>query len=228
MAAALPLAVVAAIGIAFTSPVAAQYATPTATPGVLATAAANIDCSTAPTAATTYTIAADADSEVRYRAQEELAGKGANEAVGATKAFIGTIYLDDSGPPMACTRFDADLRTLTSDESRRDNFLYNNTLETGTFPLANFVLTSVEGLDSDLGDGEETTFTLIGDLTIHGVTKAVSWTVTANLDGDTLTGKAATAFDMPDFEITPPKVGPVVSLDEHVVLEADIVAQKAA
>src|SRR3712207_8409756 len=43
---------------------------------------------------------------------------------------------------------------------------------------------------------EEVTFTLIGDLTIHGVTKPVSWDVTAKLDGDTLTGSAATTFNI--------------------------------
>jgi polyisoprenoid-binding protein YceI len=93
--------------------------------------------------------------------------------------------------------------------------------------LATFILTSVEGLDQPLGS-EAGTFTLIGDLTIHGVTKAVSWSATAKLDGDTLTGSASTTFNMADFDIQPPKVGPVVSLDENVKLEADITATVAA
>lgn len=197
----------------------------TTTAGVLTTDPANLDCTTAdPT--TSYTIVSE-DSAVRYRAQEELAGQGAVEAVGETNAFIGNIYLDESGLPLACSRWDADLRTLTSDESRRDNYLYNNTLETETYPLATFILTSVEGLDQPLGS-DEVTFTLIGDLTIHGVTKSVAWEVTAKLDGDTLTGNASTTFNMADFDITPPKAGPVLSLDEDVVLEADITAQVAA
>jgi polyisoprenoid-binding protein YceI len=204
---------------------AAQDATPTATPGVLATPAANIDCSSvSPT--TDYAIDS-ADSAVRYKAEEELAGKGANEAVGETNAVIGDIYFDESGKPLACSRFDADLRTLKSDESRRDNFLYNNTLQTETYPLATFILTSVEGLDQPLG-ADEVTFTLIGDLTIHGVTKAVSWTATAKLNDNTITGSASTTFNMADFNIQPPKVGPVISLDETVKLEADITAKVAA
>jgi polyisoprenoid-binding protein YceI len=191
---------------------------------VLATPAANLDCSTV---SPTMTYAIDSEnSAVRYRAQEELAGQGANEAVGETNAFIGNIYFDESGLPLACSRFDADLRTLTSDESRRDNFLYNNTLETGTYPLASFILTSVEGLDEPLGE-EEVTFTLIGDLTIHGVTKSVSWEATAKLDGDTIAGSAFTTFDMPDFDIEEPVVGPVISVDENVRLEVDITAEVA-
>ncbi|MEA2531409.1 MAG: hypothetical protein QOG89_3053, partial [Thermomicrobiales bacterium] len=127
----------------------------------------------------------------------------------------------------ACSRFDADLRTLKSDESRRDNFLYNNTLQTEQYPLATFILTSVEGLDQPLGK-DKTTFTLVGDLTIHGVTKAVSWEATAKLEDDTLTGTAFTTFNMADFDIQPPKVGPVISLDENVKLEVDITAKAAA
>lgn len=80
----------------------------------------------APEGADVYTIIGD-ESVARYRAQEELASIGANEAVGETSAFVGQILLDADGATLPCSRFDVDLRTLTSDESRRDNFLYNNT-----------------------------------------------------------------------------------------------------
>ena len=203
------------------------------TPGVLDAEPALLDCdgsvtgtAVAETPAATYTIVSE-DSEARYRAQEELAGQGANEAVGATNAFIGQILFDESDLPLACSRFDVDLRTLVSDESRRDNFLYNNTLETGQYPLATFILTSVEGLDQSLEEGEETTVVLIGDLTLHGVTKAVAWEATVTLDGDTLEGNATTTFDMPDFNIQEPVVGPVIAVDETITLEVDISARQA-
>lgn len=228
-----PLSLAAIGAVSILAPVAAQESTPAATePGVLSTPAATIDCSDTATpnatanVATTYTIVSD-QSEARYKAEEELAGKGANTAIGKTNAFIGTILFDADGNPLACSRFDVDLRTLQSDESRRDNFLYNNTLETGTYPLATFILTSVEGLSGPLVDGQETTFTLIGNLTLHGATKLVAWSATVTKDGGSITGSATTAFDMPDFNITPPKVGPVLSLDEHVVLEIDLTAATA-
>jgi polyisoprenoid-binding protein YceI len=222
----VPLVAVALSGSLWNAAAAQDEATPTATPGVLTTPTANLDCSTATAPTADYAIDSE-NSAVRYRAQEELAGKGANEAVGETNAFIGNIYFDESGLPLACSRFDADLRTLKSDESRRDNFLYNNTLQTEQYPLATFILTSVEGLDQPLGK-DETTFTLVGDLTIHGVTKAVSWEATAKLEYDILTGTAFTTFNMADFDIQPPKVGPVISLDENVKLEVDITAKAAA
>jgi polyisoprenoid-binding protein YceI len=176
--------------------------------------------------ATTWTLTAD--SAARYKAQEELANKGANEAVGQTNSIVGQIYFDDQGMPLACSRWDVDLRTLTSDESRRDNYLRGNTLQTDTYPVATFVLTSVEGLDQPLQDGQETSFSLVGNLTMHGVTKLVRWNVTAKLDGDTLTGSGSTAFNMEDYNIEEPRVGPVLSVDHHVTLEVDIVATKSA
>jgi polyisoprenoid-binding protein YceI len=176
--------------------------------------------------ATTWTLTAD--SAARYKAQEELANKGANEAVGQTNSIVGQIYFDDQGMPLACSRWDVDLRTLTSDESRRDNYLRGNTLQTDTYPVATFVLTSVEGLDQPLQDGQETSFSLVGNLTMHGVTKLVRWNVTAKLDGDTLTGSGSTAFNMEDYNIEEPRVGPVLSVDHHVTLEVDIVANKSA
>jgi len=60
--------------------------------------------------------------------------QGANEAVGQTNSIVGQIYFDDQGMPLACSRWDVDLRTLTSDESRRDNYLRGNTLQTDTYP----------------------------------------------------------------------------------------------
>jgi len=217
--------------IAFTAPLggaAAQDSNGT----VLGTPAAT-ECVTdigtveAPEGAVVYTIAGD-ESVVRYRAQEELASVGANEAVGETNAVVGQILLDADGTPLPCSRFDVDLRTLTSDESRRDNFLYDNTLETGQYPLATFILTSVEGLDGPLVEGEETSVTLVGNLTIHGVEKSVAWDAVVTRDGDALTGTASMQFNMADFNIEEPVVGPVLSVDESIQLEVEIVAQRAA
>ena len=178
-------------------------------------------------AATVYAIVPE-ESIARYRVQEELAQVGETEAVGETQAIIGQFGFGEDGLPLPCSRFDVDLRTLQSDSSRRDNYLYGNTLETEQYPLATFILTAVEGVTAPLPDGEETTFTLIGNLTVHGFTKLVAWQATVTLDGDTLEGTAVTTFDMPDFDISPPRVGPVVSLDETVALEVAIVAERAA
>ena len=214
----------------------AQEATPTAEPGVIDGEPVALECTEAGAIATpgggesavpavVYQIVMD-ESEVRYLADEELAGQGAVTAIGATRAFIGAIYFDEAGMPLPCSRWDADLRTLQSDSSRRDNYLYNNTLETEKFPLATFILTSVEGLDGPIEEGETVEFMLVGNLTLHGVTKQVRWAATVTREDGTFVGSAETTFDMPDFDIVPPKVGPVLELDETVRLQVDIVAEE--
>lgn len=217
-----PLAIAALAAVTVAPTVAAQEGTPAA--GVLGTPSTELDCeATPPSPATTYTIVSE-ESEARYRAREELASIGAQDAIGRTNAFIGQIHFDEAGLPLACSRFDVDMRTLVSDNARRDNYLYGNTLETGTFPLATFILTDVEGLDGALPEGEATTVTLIGNLTIKDVTRLVAWEATVTRDGETLSGSAVTEFDMPEYEIEPPVVGPVVGINETVALEIDVTA----
>lgn len=217
---------------------AAQEASPAATPaaaaGVLETDEGLFTCEASelgslpagsePAAA--YQIVSD-ESIARYRVKEELAQVGATEAVGETRAIIGVVAFDADGAPMPCSRFDVDLRTLQSDQARRDNYLYNNTLETEKYPLATFVVRGVDGLDGALPEGEETTFTLLGDFTVHGETRPMAWEATATRDGDSLTGTASTVFQMPDFGIEPPSVPVVLSLEETVRLEVELTASPA-
>jgi polyisoprenoid-binding protein YceI len=178
-------------------------------------------------AASLYTIVAE-QSEARYVAQEVLAEVGATTAIGKTQAIAGTIGFDEAGLPLACSRIDVDMRTLQSDQSRRDNFLYQNTLEAEKYPLATFVLLDVEGLDAPLADGEMKDVTLIGNLTLRDTTRVVAWEAEASQEGDNLIVKAATTFDMQDFGITPPSVPVVLSLDENIRLEFDMTAAPSA
>jgi polyisoprenoid-binding protein YceI len=232
---AAPVVLGAAGLISIVTPASAQEATATPTAaGVLDTEATEVNCSTdaatpsplTTSVASTYTIVSE-DSEARYKVEEELASKGATTAVGATNAIIGAIYFDSNGLPLTCSRFDVDLRTLVSDESRRDNAVQTQGLETATYPLATFILTSVEGLDTALVDGQETTFTMIGNLTLHGETRVVAWSATVTKNGDAITGSATTTFDMPEFGITPPKMGPVLSIADSVTLEVDLTTKQA-
>jgi len=202
----------------------------TPTVGVLGTPEAVVDCAAfaadpANAPSTVYQVDSTA-STARYIVEEELRTIGATQAIGETQAIVGTVSFDAAGVPMTCSRFDVDLRTLVSDESRRDNYLQGNTLETTTYPLATFILTSVEGMVSALVEGEETTVNLIGELTLHGATNVVAWETVVTLDGDTIAGTAKTEFEMPDFAITPPNAGPVVSLEELVKLEFDLTLKR--
>jgi polyisoprenoid-binding protein YceI len=222
----------ALFGVTISSRAMAQEATPAA--GVIGTPDGTNECgapdatpAAAPDGATVYQIDGE-KSEARYKAEQKLVGIGANEAVGKTKAIIGQILFDDNGMPIACSRFDIDLRTLESGEPLRDNNLHNIGIESDKFPLATFIETSVEGLDQPLTDGQEASVRLVGTLTVHNVTKVVAWDAKLKEDGDTLTGSATTKVKMSDFDISPPTQGPVLSIDDTITLEIDVSANKAA
>ena len=227
------LAVVGVLLLATSGVLAQESATPTPI-GLVQTAENLPECPVAEIgalpegmdAATVYAIVPE-ESIARYRVQEELAQVGETEAVGETQAIIGQFGFGEDGLPLPCSRFDVDLRTLQSDQARRDNYLYQNTLEAETYPLATFVLRAVEGIDEPLAEGTETTVRLIGDLTLRDVTKLVAWEAHVTLVDGVLTGTAATMFEMPDFGIEPPSVPVVLSLDETIRLEVDLTARPA-
>lgn len=163
------------------------------------------------------------ESEARYRVREQLANQSLpNDAAGATREVSGAIALAPDGRIVSEeSRFEVDLRSLRSDQSRRDNFIQQNTLETSRFPTAVFEPREASGLPWPLPENNEFTFQLTGDLTIHGVTRPVTWDVTARIEGDRLVGSAVTQVTFQDFGMEQPRVAVVLSVEETIQLELD-------
>jgi polyisoprenoid-binding protein YceI len=178
-------------------------------------------------AAFTYVIDME-QSSASYEVMEELADVGENQVIGTTNQMQGNLLFDDQMNPIPGSRVDVDMRFLATDSTRRDNYLYENVLETGEFPLATFIVTGTQGLEGPLTDGQEVSFQLVGDLTIHGVTNEATWDVTATLSGDTITGTATTSITLDQYDMEKPIVGPVVSIEDTIDLQMDIVAVAAA
>jgi polyisoprenoid-binding protein YceI len=65
------------------------------------------------------------------------------------------------------------------------------------------------------------TFQLVGDLTVHGVTHPTTWDVTAQVAGQALTGSASTSVTFEDFNMTPPRVPVVLSVEDNITLIVD-------
>lgn len=174
-------------------------------------------------APTRWVVAPEGGSEARYRVREQLAGfEFPNDAVGSTSTVTGTLVLAANGAVLSDgSRFEIDLTTLQSDESRRDNYLRRNTLNTEEHPKAIFVPTAIRGLASPLPGSAETSFELIGDLTVRGVTRPVTWAVTATFDGAAITGQARTEFTFDRFELTKPRLIRLLSVADEIRLEYD-------
>lgn len=169
------------------------------------------------------------ESEARYRVREQLAGVSLpSDAVGVTQAISGTVVINlDGSIDAAQSRFVVDLSTLRSDESRRDNFLRQNTLLTDQYPNAMFVPAQVSGIPAEIPESGEVSFTLTGDLTLLEVTRPVDWDVTARIEGDRVIGQATTIITFDDFNLVQPRVQSVLSVEDTIRLEADVTLQRA-
>lgn len=167
-------------------------------------------------------------SEARYRVREQLAGLSfPNDAVGTTSAIEGSLVLDGRGRVLPSdSRFAVDLRTLRSDEARRDNYLRRNTLETDRYPHAVFVPTEVRDLPVPLPQTGTVSFELVGDLAVRDVTRRVTWEVTATILGQDLSVQARTAFRFADFGLRIPRVASVLSVEDNIRLEMGLLLRR--
>ena len=205
-----------------------SLAAPTAVARPTQTASAT---SAAQASATTVKLVIDPSvSQARYHAHEQLVGKTLpSEAVGTSKSVSGSLVLGSDGTVLADqSKISVDLSQLQSNESRRDNWIKNDTIQTSRYPMATFVPRSVAGLPTPLPTSGEATFQLAGDLTVHGVTKPVTWQVTAQFADGAITGNATANVNITDFGMAPPKVGPVLNIEDALTLELAFTAAREA
>jgi len=180
-----------------------------------------------PAAPIRYRVVAER-SEARYLVREQLAGLSfPNDAVGTTTAIEGSLAIDARGRVLpGDSRFTIDLRMLRSDEARRDNYLRRNTLETDRYPHAVFVPSEVRGLPVPLPQTGTVSFDLVGDLTIRDATRRVTWEASATIHGQDLSVQARTAFRFADFALRVPRVSSVLSVEDNIRLETDLLLRR--
>ena len=158
-----------------------------------------------------WVVAQGEETFVGYRVREEFASIGVADAVGRTGEVGGGVNVE--GDRIAGAVLEADMSTLRSDESRRDDALRTRGIETDRFPDAQFQL--LEPVDLTRRNQR-----VRGELTLHGETQPIAVKVSAQrLGGDTieLAGEAPIAFA--DFQIEPPSVAGVVTVEDEGTLE---------
>ena len=169
------------------------------------------------------------EAKARYLVREQLARLDfPNDAVGQTNDVSGNIVFGKDGSVKSeSSRIIVDLSTLKSDEPRRDRYLSRNSLETSKYPEASFIIEEVQGMkwpiEKNIGLVE---LQLIGQMTVHGVSKSLIWTVEGNiLDEDTMQGTAKTEFQFSYFDITIPRLAFILSVEDRIRLEFDFIAE---
>jgi polyisoprenoid-binding protein YceI len=168
-------------------------------------------------------VIAPAGNEARYRVREQLVGVNLpNDAIGKTTQITGTILAFPDGRIVRdSSRIVVSVASLKSDKDRRDGFIRGRTLETDKYPTVELVPTSIRGFAAPLPAAGPVTFELLGDLTVHGVTRPSVWQVTAHAEGQDVAGTATTAFTFKDINLDQPRVPVVLSVADTIKLEYD-------
>ena len=88
---------------------------------------------------------------------------------GQFKVLSGTLHIDEQNPANSMVDAQVDAASIDTRDERRDGHLRSpDFFDAATYPTINFKSTSVE----PAGDGE---YKISGDLTMHGVTKPVTF-----------------------------------------------------
>ncbi len=171
-------------------------------------------------------------TKARYKVREQLAGISfPSDAVGTTEAVTGTLVVNPDGSIDATrSKLTVDLRTLKSDQQMRDGYIQKNTLESEKFPMIEFVPKRATGLPVPIpaGMGAQAGFQLIGDMTLHGVTKEATWNVVATFGNDQVAGRATTTLQFATFNLTKPSLARLMSVDDKIDLEIEFRAKRSA
>lgn len=178
------------------------------------TAAGTPASSASPNSAGDGTWTVSDGSTAGYRIKETLLGQS-NTAVGRTTAVMGSMVVSTTSVPTG--KFTVDLTKVASDRSQRDDQFQGRIMDTAKFPTATFVLTSPIEFGTAPADGVEITATAKGDLTLHGVTKPVTFQVTAKRSGTTIGVQGSIPIVFADYGISNPSGGPATTENNGVL-----------
>jgi polyisoprenoid-binding protein YceI len=164
-------------------------------------------------------------SQAGYRVREQLASLPApSDAVGRTSAVTGTLTLAQaaSGYSLTAASITVDVSKLSSDQSRRDQRIHSQGLESDRYPTATFQLATPIALPATAASGQAISVSATGALTIHGVTKTVTIPITARLNGSKIELVGSITFPFSQFGMTPPSIGGFVTVQNNATMEFQI------
>lgn len=185
-----------------------SLATPSASTSATASATASAAAGTA-----TWSIASG--SLVGYRVNEQFVGQSSShQAVARTSEVTGKVVIAKSGTSyeMTSATITVQLANLASVDSvagynvtNRDRIVQQS-LDVRSFPTATFAAQSV-ALPAGADSGQAVTVSVPGQLTVHGVTKAVTAAIQLRVTGNSAQIAGTIATNMTDFGVSPPTIG---------------------
>ncbi|WP_139256679.1 YceI family protein [Herbiconiux ginsengi] len=165
----------------------------------------------------------DSASTVGYRISS-----GDEVVSGQTSELSGVIMM--SGDRLTDAEFMVDLSTLDSDHGRLDALLQTLILAGGG-STASFVLTKPVDLGEAIDAASDVepaprTVSIVGALTVRGITNPVEAEVSLSFDGDSGVMTGSIPVDLASYGIDVPDLG-VLDLDDTAYIDVDLVASPA-
>jgi polyisoprenoid-binding protein YceI len=195
---------------------------PATTPAGTATSTGT--ASTAATVPVVGTWTVGSGSVVGYRVNEVLLGQSGT-AVGRTTSVTGHMAI--AGTAVTGGSFSVPMATVHSNQGERDNNFDGRIMEVATYPTATFALTSPIDLTPLPADGVITHYTAHGNLTLHGTTHAVTFTLSAERKGSQIEVSGDIPVVFADYNIENPSYAGLVTTQNHGLLEFLLVFDKA-
>ncbi|MFO0596568.1 MAG: YceI family protein [Myxococcaceae bacterium] len=187
----------------------ATVSTPTATPEKKAEAAAPLKDATA----FPFT---QAESKLTW-----VGAKVTGKHDGGFATFGGIIEVAENDPAKSRVRAEIDMSSLFCDSEKLTGHLKGEDFfNVAQFPQSKFTSTAIKKLD----DGK---FEVTGDLTMHGVTKTITFPAAITLGAEEVTVAAEFAINRKDFNIVYPGK-PDDLIADNVALKLDIHGKKKA
>lgn len=168
----------------------------------------------------TYLVAPGPAQNVRFDARTQTERYG-----GQTTQVSGQIQVDWAHPTAApSARFEASLASLSTGNGARDSNMRRRFLQTNKFSTATFTLNALDAPAGPVRVGQSVQGVARGSFTLHGVTRAISPTVTVTREagtskgGDALHLVARFVVRLKDYAIGTPRLLFLVVRQEHPIL----------
>jgi polyisoprenoid-binding protein YceI len=153
------------------------------------------------------------DSEAGYRVHEVLNGSDVT-VTGRTDSVTGSATVD--GTSITKATITVQVADIATDSNQRDSYFRDSAMDTSAFPTATFELT--EPIADAVPSGSGTTkVEASGNLTLHGVTKAVTATLEVGLNGDGVDISGSIPITFSDYGVQAPSLGFVMVDDAGAV-----------
>jgi polyisoprenoid-binding protein YceI len=133
-------------------------------------------------------------------AQSKLGFIGSKKTMshpGEFTKYKASITLADGKPEGGKIAVEIDMDSVKTDQEKLDTHLKSDDFfDTKKYPTASFVSTEIR-----TGGAWENSHTVVGDLTLHGVTKKIEFPATIKVENGVVIGKADFAINRKDWKI---------------------------